>query len=71
MYYATQTNVCGAPGNLAAFTPVPATVPQYMNYGMGGNVQVIAPSVNTPVVHYSSPDAIGNMVGMQNVGVVR
>ena len=69
MYYATQISVPGAPGNLAPFTPVPTTVPQYMNYGMGGNVQVIAPSANTPVVHYSSPDAVGNMVGMQKAGV--
>ena len=69
MYYATQTSVPGAPGNLAAYTPVPATVPQYMNHGMGGNYQVVAPAANTPVIHYSSPDAIGNMVGMQKAGV--
>lgn len=65
MYYATQTSVPGAPGNLAPYTPMP----QYVNHGMGGNIQVVAPSANTPVITYSSPDAIGNMVGMQKAGV--
>jgi len=65
VYYATQTSVPGAPGNLAPYTPMP----QYVNHGMGGNVQVVAPSAHTPVITYSSPDAIGNMVGMQKAGV--
>ena len=76
MYYATQTSVPGAPGNLAPYTPVPQMMPQmgpgqyvqHLNHGMGGNVQVIAPSANTPVINYSSPDAIGNMVGMAKAG---
>ena len=77
MYYATQVSVPGAAGNLAAYTPIPQMMPQmipgqyvnHVNHGMGGNVQVVAPSAQTPVVTYSSPDAVGNMMGMSKAGV--
>ena len=76
MYYATQTNVPGAPGNLSAFTPPPMQpptvgmsmpqIPSMQGFNQQqNNYQVVTPSVNTSVLTmYSSAAQIGNMAGL-------
>ncbi len=68
MYYATQTNLPGAPGNLAAYTPQPAYQQQMQGFTNNSNVIVATPSAPV-VVSYGQPTDVGNMGGMAKVGV--
>ena len=67
MYYSTQTNVPGAPGNLAPFTPAAPAAPSWNT-----PTQVVVPTPSQPVIsYYPGHTAVGNMAGLQNAGVVR
>ena len=67
-----QTNVPGAPGNLAAFTPAAYTPAAPAAPSWNTPTQVVVPTPSQPVVsYYPGHTAVGNMAGLQNAGVVR